>query len=155
MKPTVKHATFAIERLYNATPARVFAAQSQLEAVKRWFVPPPDWMEEKIELDFRVGGSMRTWGGPKGGPVIRFESRYWDIVPDRRIIYSYDLHAGDIRMSVSLTTIELHGDGKGARLVFTEQGAYFEGFDDVDGRERGTRDLLDSLAREVERARSR
>ncbi|WP_255662547.1 hypothetical protein [Myxococcus sp. RHSTA-1-4] len=31
------HATFTIERTYAASPARVFAAWSRLEAKARWF----------------------------------------------------------------------------------------------------------------------
>ena len=41
--------------------------------------------------------------------------------------------------------IELQPDGDGTRLVFTEQGAFLDGFDDPGLRERGTADLLDAL----------
>ena len=55
------------------------------------------------------------------------------------------------RISVSLATVELKREGKGTRLVFTEQGAFLDGFDDSGGRERGTADLLDALGRELKR----
>jgi len=35
--------------------------------------------------------------------------------------------------------------GNGARLVFTEQAVFLDGYDDVASRERGTRDLLRKL----------
>jgi len=41
--------------------------------------------------------------------------------------------------------------GSGTRLVFTEQGAYLDGYDDVAGREHGTRELLESLDKELKR----
>ncbi|MBV8652023.1 MAG: SRPBCC domain-containing protein, partial [Alphaproteobacteria bacterium] len=68
-----------------------------------------------------------------------------DIVPDERIIYSYDMHLDDKRISVSLATIELKPAGAGTRLVFTEQGVFLDGYDDAGSRERGTQGLLDKL----------
>lgn len=60
------HATFTVERIYDASPARVFAALSQKEAKERWFRGPGDWVNTKHEMDFRVGGREINWTGPKG-----------------------------------------------------------------------------------------
>lgn len=148
--PAVEHATFTIERTLSAPPARVFAAWATPEAKARWFGGPPEWTREPHELDFKVGGSERVAGGPVEGPRHVFRATYQDIVPDRRIIYAYDLHLGGRRISVSLSTVEFHPAEGGTRLVFTEQGAYLDGYDDAGQREEGTRGLLDNLAREVE-----
>ena len=67
-------------------------------------------------------------------------------MPDRRIVFSYDMHLDGEHDSVSLTTVELEPDGGGTRLTFTEQGAFFDGLDDPAGREHGTGVLLDRLA---------
>jgi hypothetical protein len=48
---------------------------------------------------------------------------------------------------VSLTTIEFLGDGEGTRMLFTEQGAFFDGPDAAAQREHGTGLLLDALGR--------
>ena len=145
------HATFVIERIYDASPARVFAAWSEPEAKARWFAGPEEWSKGGREMDFRVGGRERLSGGPKSGPVHSFDGRYQDIVPDERIIYSYDMHLDDRRISVSLTTVEFKPAGAGTRLVFTEQGVYLDGYDDEGSRERGTNGLLDALAKELAR----
>jgi uncharacterized protein YndB with AHSA1/START domain len=142
---TVQHADFVIERRFDATPARVFRAFADAKAKALWFHGPDEWIGAVHEMDFRVGGSEISRAGPVGGPVHSFEARYLDIVPERRIVYSYDLHLDDFRMSVSLATIELRPDGKGTKLVFTEQGAFFGELDDPAGREHGTRELLDTL----------
>ena len=81
-----------------------------------------------------------------------FNALYQDIVPDERIVFTYDMHLDGRRISVSLTTIELRPAGSGTRLTFTEQGAFLDGFDNVEGREEGTRELLDALGAELERA---
>jgi uncharacterized protein YndB with AHSA1/START domain len=144
-EPSVTHATFVIERTYNASPARVFAAWADAAAKAGWFTGPEDWESRGYELDFRVGGRERANGGPKGGPIHRYDARYWDIVPNERIIYSYDMHLDDKRISVSLATVEFKPVGEDTRLIFTEQGAFLDGYDNPAQREQGTRDLLEAL----------
>lgn len=51
----------------------------------------------------------------------------------------------DTRISVSVPTIQLRPEGKGTRLVLTEQGTYLDGHDTAASREAGTKDLLDAL----------
>lgn len=53
-------------------------------------------------------------------------------------------------ISSSLVTVLLTPKGGGTHLSLTEQGAYLEGFDDVAGREQGSRELLEALAKELE-----
>jgi uncharacterized protein YndB with AHSA1/START domain len=142
---SVTHATFVIERTYAAAPARVFAAFASRAAKASWFQGPAEWGPSDHELDFKVGGRERVSGGPKGGPVHSFEARFQDIVPNQRIISSYDMHLDDKRISVSLATVELKPAGAGTRLIYTEQGAFLDGYDDAGSREHGTRALLDNL----------
>jgi uncharacterized protein YndB with AHSA1/START domain len=148
---SVTHGTFTIERTYDASPARVFHAFADPKAKASWFEGPADWEKGRQEFDFRVGGRERISGGPKGGPIHAFDARYQDIVPDQRIIYSYDMHLDDKRISVSLATIEFKPAGAGTRLIFTEQGAFLDGYDDAGSREQGTRGLLDALGAALRR----
>jgi uncharacterized protein YndB with AHSA1/START domain len=142
---STQHTTFVIERTYEATPAQVFAAWSTAEAKARWFGGPDEWEKGRQEFEFRVGGREHIGGGPKGGPVHIFDARYHDIVPDRRIVYSYDLYLDERRISVSLATVEIEAADRGTRLVFTEQAVFLDGYDDAGSREQGTRWLLDKL----------
>lgn len=144
-KRSVTHAMFTIERVYDVAPSKVFNAWANPAAKAKWFVGPADWTQHKREMDFRVGGREHLSGGPKGGQPHVFDGVYHDIVPNERIVYSYDMHIGAQRISVSLATIELKPQGKGTRLVFTEQGAFLDGYDDAGSRERGTNGLLDQL----------
>ena len=144
---SVTHATFAVERTYDASPARVFAAWAQPEAKSGWFGEPGG----DFELDFRVGGREFNRGTLPDGSVYTFEGRYYDIVPDERIVYAYDMHLDERRISVSLATVELKPDGGGTRLIFTEQGAFLDGLDTPELREQGTGQLLDALGEELRR----
>ncbi|HEY6669511.1 MAG TPA: SRPBCC family protein [Methyloceanibacter sp.] len=139
------HATFVIERKFDAPPQRVFAAFADPTIKSRWFKGPDEWEAGPKEFDFRVGGHERSSGGPKGGMVHSFNARYQDIVPNERIIYSYDMNLDEKRISVSLATIEFEPAGSGTKLTITEQGAFLDGYDDAGSRERGTRWLLDKL----------
>jgi uncharacterized protein YndB with AHSA1/START domain len=147
---SVTHATFAVERTYDASPSRVFAAWADPEAKGRWFGNPDQGVEE-YELDFRVGGRERNRGTGPDGQLYTFEAIYQDIIPDSRIVYAYDMHLADTRISVSLGTVELKPEGDGTRLTYTEQGAYLDGLDTPDQRKQGTGSLLDALGAALER----
>ena len=151
MKRSVTHATFVIERSYDASPATVFGAWSDAKAKARWFGGPDDWGPAEHTLDFRIGGLEVSRGGPKGGQVHTYEARYYDIVPNERIILAYDMHLDDRRISVSLATVEFKPEGKGTRLTFTELGAFLDGYDNPAEREHGTGELLDALGRALRR----
>jgi uncharacterized protein YndB with AHSA1/START domain len=148
---SVTHATFSLERIYDAAPARVFAAWSTEEAKARWFIGGAEWTLIERRFDFRIGGSEHASGAWRNGTVSRFDSRYYDIVPNERIIYAYDMHLGETHISVSLATVEFKPAGAGTRLVLTEQGAFLDGYDDAGSRERGTRGLLDRLEAALKR----
>ncbi len=142
---SVTHATFSIERTYEATPARVFAAWADADAKSRWFGAK----DPHLELDFRVGGREHSEGGTPDGSVYRYDAVYQDIVQDERIVYSYDMHLGDERISVSLSTVEFRPAGEGTQLVYTEQGAFLDGLDKPEMREHGTGILLDTLGEQL------
>ncbi|MBP1989764.1 SRPBCC family protein [Paenibacillus eucommiae] len=143
MKPRfTTHSTFQIERIYRATPERVFAAWSDRSAKARWFQPAE-------VFDFRVGGREYSQGGPAGGPVFAFEANYQEIVPNERLVYSYSLDQDEIRISVSIATIELLPTSEGTKLVFTEQGTFLDGHDTPEQREHGTKEMLDLLGKSL------
>lgn len=146
---SVTHDTFVVERSYDASPARVFAAWADPAIKARWFAGPDDWVANGHELDFRVGGREWTSGGPPGGPVHTYEARYQDIVPEQRMVYTYEMYLDETRISVSLGTVELKATGPGTRLIYTEQGAYLDGHDAPMSRMHGTGELLDALGAEL------
>jgi uncharacterized protein YndB with AHSA1/START domain len=144
---SVTHADFTIERRYGCTPQETFSAFSDPELKRQWFANPGNWPEAVWELDFRVGGGEVHSGGSPGGRHNEFKSRFHDIVENERIVFAYDLLHDHRLISVSLTTIEFFADGDGTRLVFTEQGAFFDGPDATAAREHGTGKMLDALGR--------
>ena len=124
----------------SAPPARVYLAWADRAAKSKWFSKPEIF-------EFRVGGREYSSGGPPKGPIFTFDACYQEIVPEQRIVYSYTLDSDDTRISASLTTVELIPTDGGTKLIFTEQGAFFDGYDTPEIREHGTNEMLDALGR--------
>ena len=144
------HATFVVERVYAASPARVFSAFADPEKKKQWFKGPDEWGPPDQKYDFRVGGEEHSLGGPPGEPQHRFYNRYLEIIPNERIVYTYWMHHGEPLASASVATLEFRPEGAKTRLVITEVGAFLDGYYSAEGREEGTRLLLEAVAKVVE-----
>jgi len=143
---SVVHATFRLERVYDAPAARVWRAFTEREAKAQWFGPAAsEWTLLEREMDVRVNGRERLRGRWKGGVVSTFDALYHDVVPDERLIYSYEMHLDERKISVSLASVVLKSEGQKTRLTLTEQGAFLDGYDDAGAREHGTGLLLEAL----------
>ena len=140
---SVAHGTFVIERDLKQPPSRVFAAWAAPKKKSKWFgVPsnPPQVFE------FRPGGRESSSGQIPNGPTFNFDVTYQDIVPDERILYTYDMHMDGKKISVSLAAIEFAPRGSGTRLKVTEYGLYLDGLDTMEQRRAGTEGLIAQLA---------
>jgi uncharacterized protein YndB with AHSA1/START domain len=140
------HATFVIERDIDAPLDRVWHALSDNDARDRWFGGGPNFDTHEKSHDFRVGGRAIEEGQWHNGPRSRFESTYTDIIDQERIVFTYDMWVDGQHLSTSLTTIVVEPEGDGTRLTHTEQGVHFDGLDSAEGREEGTRGILDQLS---------
>jgi uncharacterized protein YndB with AHSA1/START domain len=146
---SVEHGTFVVERKYEASPERAFAAWADREAKARWYVDS----DAHLGLDFRVGGRERSGGTAPDGSAYSYEALFQDIVPAERIVYTYEMLLEGTRISVSLATVEFTPAGdSGTRLVFTEQGAFLDGHESPARRAEGMGSLLDALDKEVQRS---
>jgi uncharacterized protein YndB with AHSA1/START domain len=148
---SVIHDTFTIERTYPAAPSRVFAAFASAEAKNIWGdtggLEPADGEAGIAEFDFRAGGRER-FGFKMNGTTYRYDACYYDIVPDQRIIYAYEMYADNARISVSLAAIEFAKTSDGTALTVTEQGTYLDGIDGPQApalRKEGVTEMLDNL----------
>ena len=141
-----EHATFTIERVFTAPPAQVFRAFTSPEAKAQWFAGGDGYTLLSREMDVRPGGREHLSGRWASGVVSTFDAVYFDVTPERRLVYAYDMHLDACRISVSLATLDFFADPAGTRLVLTEQGAFLNGYQDGGSRQHGTGFLLGRLA---------
>jgi len=143
---SVVHATFRLERTYDASATRVWTALTDETANQKWFGGTPgQWELLERRMDVRVGGREHVKGRWEGGVVTTFDAIYHDVVPNERLVYTYEMHMDDKKISVSLATMQLKGEGAKTTLMVTEQGAFLDGYDDAGSREQGTGHLLDAM----------
>jgi uncharacterized protein YndB with AHSA1/START domain len=139
------HATFTLERAYSPPPAGVFHAWADPQTKARWFAGNP----KDYELDFRSGGIERN-SARHDGKLITWESLYREIITNERIVYTSVLSEDGTVATVSLTTVEFVADGDGTQLVLVEAGAYLDGREQPEWRERGTGDFLNALGKHLD-----
>jgi uncharacterized protein YndB with AHSA1/START domain len=147
------HSTFALERTYEAAPARVWQTWADPAEKRRWFGPQGP-AKAKHELEFRVGGLERMTVQSPGG-TYKFIARFQDIVEGERFVHTYEMYLDDARISVSVATVVLEAAGGGTKLTMTEQGVFLDGLDTPAAREHGTGELLDTLANHLRNAGDR
>jgi uncharacterized protein YndB with AHSA1/START domain len=139
------HDSFTVERVLPAPPSRVFDAWATIEAKSRWFVAHGAQTRLR-EMDFRVSGRDHLLTVWPDGTRSEFQAQYFDIVPDRRIVYVYEMRLNGVKISVSLATIGFEESRGGTKLTVTEQHAFLDGYQDDGSREKGTNVLMDQLA---------
>ncbi len=142
---SVAHGTFRVQRTYPVTPSKLFRALTDIAEKERWFSGDEGYVVLRLEMDVRPGGRECLKGRWPSGMVTNFEAIYFDVVPDERLVYAYEMYLDDQKISVSLATVEVTAKGDETLLAVTEQGAFLDGYDDARKREHGTGFLLDRL----------
>lgn len=144
---SVTHGTFTIQRTYPVPTHELFDVWANQAAKDVWFASMQDFLaaKESYSLDFRVGGEELLEGRLPSGRHFQYAGTHEDIVPDVRIVQSYDVLIDGKRISVSLLTAEFMAADGGSTLMITEQGTFLDGLDDNDERRLGALSNLDSI----------
>lgn len=79
-----------------ATPGRVYALLTEAAGLVRWLAP-------EAEADPRPGGTI-TWRHANGD---RVSGRFVELVPDRRIVFTYGWDRPDVGIPPGSTTVEI------------------------------------------------
>lgn len=145
---TLAHATIVMERTYNASAARVFAAWANVEARKRWSAPAEAIRIEYEEADFREGGRDVSRCIEPGNEDYVAAVTYIDIKRDQRIFFVEDIRHGKKRVSAALISVELTPKGAATQLLLTMQIASFDDAGMEQGYQFGWNAALDNLAKE-------
>jgi uncharacterized protein YndB with AHSA1/START domain len=149
------HGTVVFERTYDAAVSCVYAALADPVARANWSAPSDTTIFVYDETDFRVGGRDIFRCGSSSDPRYRGETRYHDIVPERRIVSTEVVDELDKRLSVAVISVELERAGERTKLKLTVQIVSLDGPEMLEGTKSGYTDALDNLGRYLERPSSK
>ena len=141
---TATKPSLTIKRRLNAPPAKVFAAWTDPEKVKRWMAPG-EVKVLAVECEPRAGGRYRWLMRAPSGEDHDVSGVYREFVPDRKLVFTWAWKSTPERES--LVTVDLKPDGDGTLLTLTH--AQF--FDDEarDRHRHGWEGAMDKLERFV------
>jgi len=153
MTYSISHGTFSVTREFPVPVERVWAAWETAEAKRSWFAADDDFIAStaSYELDFRVGGVERLDAVSSSGRRLVVETVFQDIVPNERIVATYDVLVADRRISVSLWSVQFGSTETGTRIVTTEHGAFLDDLDNATQRQMGVERDFAQLERYLER----
>jgi len=108
-----------IRRTYNAPVAAVYAAWTDPQQLNDWMAPSDDFGKTEATVDLRAGGRYRVVMHGPDGEVHRVGGVYREVVPNRKLVYTWAWESTPERES--LVTVEFKPSGDGTELVLTHQ----------------------------------
>jgi uncharacterized protein YndB with AHSA1/START domain len=99
-----------LERVVDVPRDIVWAAWTQPERLKKWFVPAP-WQAVDCEIDLRPGGIFRTVMRSPEGQEFPSAGCYLEVVPNEKLVWTSALGPGYrplIKTSATGSCVELY-----------------------------------------------
>ena len=135
----VKSPELAIRRVFQASPAEVYEAFSQAEALAQWFSPHGGHVI--AETDLQVGGKWALeMQGPNGEPA-KVSGQYLEIIENKRLAFTWAWAGTPDR--VSKVCVDFADQGGTTLLTLTHTQFYDE--DARANHEKGWCACLDNL----------
>src|SRR5579871_6811878 len=110
------HGTVVVERTLNVPVSRAYGAFADAKQRASWGAPSDSAVFPYDETDFRVGGRDLARCGAKEDPRFRVEARYFDIMYERRVVWTETIREIDKLLAVNITTLEFQPDGSRTRV---------------------------------------
>ena len=116
---TQERPSLSIVRKLDAAPAKVWRAITEPEFLKRWMAPGDDFKIPVAEVELRVGGHYHIIMHSPDGQVHDVSGSYREIVPNRKLVYTWAWKTTPDRQSV--VTIALRASGTGTELTLRHE----------------------------------
>ncbi len=107
-----------VKRMLPAPPERVFAAWTDPNSFKQWFVPGTA-KATAVEIDARPGGRFRIAARNNEEGDFEINGIYREISPPTRLVFTWV--SRHTRGADSLVTVELRGLGTQTELTLTHE----------------------------------
>ncbi len=134
--------SLTLTRRFKAAPAKVYAAWTDPEKIARWFGPAGiEAGSVQAEIDLRIGGYYKLSFTSENGEYHQVGGVYREMVPNRRLVFSWAWHSTPERQS--MISVSLKPDGDGTLLTLHQEALFDEAA--RAGHERGWSAGLDRL----------
>jgi uncharacterized protein YndB with AHSA1/START domain len=139
--------SLTIKRRLRAPPAKVFAAWTDPEKIKRW-MGPGDIVTVRAESDLRAGGRYRIEMRSPDGKPHNVGGVYREVVADEKLVFTWAWDAAPSDEPYeSLVTVLLKPEDGGTLLTLTHEKLFDEA--SRDGHHHGWMGALDKLEKLV------
>ena len=131
--PATERPSLTLRRHYPVAAEKVWRAWTDPQALKAWFGPEEIVSVPIAEVDLRVGGRFRVTMLAADGQTHDVSGVYQELVPNRKLVFSWAWRSTPERES--RVTVRIEPDGNGCELVLMHE----QFFDEVarDGHEHG------------------
>ena len=136
-----------IRRSYPHPVASVYAAWTDPSQIKHWMGPSDAFGEADVTIDVRVGGAYTFIMRAPDGEVHRVDGVFREVVPNRKLVYTWAWHSTPARESV--VTVEFKTSGQGTEVLLKHQ--RFADTEVRDKHQHGWNGCLDRLGRFMSR----
>jgi uncharacterized protein YndB with AHSA1/START domain len=116
---TTERPGLKLVRHYAVAPEKVWRAWTDPQKLKRWFGPQPGDVVTLAETDLRVGGRYHIMFTQADGEVHDVSGVYQEVVPNRKLVFSWAWISTPER--VSQVTITLTSAGSGTDMEFVHE----------------------------------
>ena len=116
---TRERPSLAIVRKLDAAPGKVWRAITEPEALKKWMAPSDAFKVPLAEAELRIGGRYHIVMNAPDGQVHDVSGVYREIVPNKKLVYTWAWKTTPERESV--VTIELRAAGSGTELTLRHE----------------------------------
>lgn len=132
-----------VRRRFSAPPERVYRAWTNAEELKLWHCPE-DLYVDRAECDPRVGGRFLVNMVDKEGQDNRAVGEYLEMVPGRRLVFTWSWEAGGGGDQNTRVTVEFDPLPEGGtELTLTHE--LFEDEDSCEGHRSGWSSAFNQL----------
>ena len=117
--PTPERPSLTLRRHFRVSPAKVWRAWTDPQALKHWFGPEEIIDVPLAEVELRVGGRFRVTMRAADGETHDVSGTYLEVVPERRLVFSWAWRSTPERES--RVTVQLEPDAGGCELVLMHE----------------------------------
>ena len=117
--PTPERPSLTLRRHFRVSPAKVWRAWTDPQALKHWFGPEEIIDVPLAEVDLRVGGRFRVTMRAADGETHDVSGTYLEVVPERKLVFSWAWRSTPERES--RVTVQLEPDAGGCELVLMHE----------------------------------